>query len=317
MIILGILLLLGVVIAGWFCYVWNKRQAFVQAHSIALKELDAINKRYSFYAVPDLSIEWEYDNEDFYHDISELDFLTYRLASMQDDVKLAIKNAAINRTLYEKYLSEIAAIKPLGRYDEEFPFGNEGKLIDVERSLFENRKKKAKLLFSIRVTIRLTNRQGEYRTYKQRLFLQDEILLLIKRVNSKKGTFYLDSQVWQSICRVERGMVTNKLRFSVYERDHYRCQRCGRENSGLEIDHIIPISKGGKSVMHNLQTLCRDCNLQKSNKIELATLRAASNSKNDLDICPLCGHRLKKKYGKYGLFLGCSSYPNCRFKMDL
>jgi 5-methylcytosine-specific restriction endonuclease McrA len=34
----------------------------------------------------------------------------------------------------------------------------------------------------------------------------------------------------------------------------------------LEVDHIKPISKGGKTVLNNLQTLCMDCNRGKSNK---------------------------------------------------
>lgn len=35
----------------------------------------------------------------------------------------------------------------------------------------------------------------------------------------------------------------------------------------LEVEHIIPVSKGGKTGMKNLQTLCETCNRGKSNKI--------------------------------------------------
>jgi len=31
------------------------------------------------------------------------------------------------------------------------------------------------------------------------------------------------------------------------------------------------------------------------------------------DVCPLCNERLILRKGKYGLFLGCSHYPNCFF----
>ncbi|HIS15474.1 MAG TPA: HNH endonuclease [Candidatus Scatomorpha merdavium] len=35
----------------------------------------------------------------------------------------------------------------------------------------------------------------------------------------------------------------------------------------LEIDHIIPVSKGGRTAEENLQTLCWKCNRAKSDKI--------------------------------------------------
>jgi len=51
----------------------------------------------------------------------------------------------------------------------------------------------------------------------------------------------------------------------IYARDHYGCRICGRSGNQdfLEIDHIKPISKGGKSTYDNLQTLCRRCNKEK------------------------------------------------------
>lgn len=62
-----------------------------------------------------------------------------------------------------------------------------------------------------------------------------------------------------------------KVRLKVLDRDAYRCILCGRSpatNIGvrLHIDHKIPFSKGGKSNIDNLQTLCQDCNLGKSDE---------------------------------------------------
>ena len=61
-----------------------------------------------------------------------------------------------------------------------------------------------------------------------------------------------------------------RLRFVVMKRDNFKCCMCGRSPSStpdleLHIDHIIPWSKGGETVIENLQTLCKDCNLGKSN----------------------------------------------------
>jgi 5-methylcytosine-specific restriction endonuclease McrA len=49
------------------------------------------------------------------------------------------------------------------------------------------------------------------------------------------------------------------LRWSILERDGHKCQACGATNC-LEIDHIIPRSKGGETIASNLQVLCADCN---------------------------------------------------------
>lgn len=68
----------------------------------------------------------------------------------------------------------------------------------------------------------------------------------------------------------QRKLMTGELRKKIMIRDHYTCQNCRKympDEVGLHIDHIIPISKGGKTVPSNLQVLCSKCNGNKSNKI--------------------------------------------------
>lgn len=67
----------------------------------------------------------------------------------------------------------------------------------------------------------------------------------------------------------QRKLMTAQLREEITIRDNYTCQICGKympDGVGLQIDHIIPISKGGKSIPSNLQVLCSKCNGKKSNK---------------------------------------------------
>lgn len=61
------------------------------------------------------------------------------------------------------------------------------------------------------------------------------------------------------------------LRYKVLKRDRFRCVKCGRSpatesNVILHIDHIIPFSLGGKTLIDNLQVCCSDCNLGKGNR---------------------------------------------------
>lgn len=59
------------------------------------------------------------------------------------------------------------------------------------------------------------------------------------------------------------------LRFDIFRRDNYRCKICGNSASDgarLEIDHKIPVAKGGSDEISNLWTLCFKCNRGKGTK---------------------------------------------------
>lgn len=55
-------------------------------------------------------------------------------------------------------------------------------------------------------------------------------------------------------------------KITVYERQNHRCAKCNNIFAYTEMagDHIKPWSKGGKTVIENLQMLCKDCNSKKS-----------------------------------------------------
>ena len=66
----------------------------------------------------------------------------------------------------------------------------------------------------------------------------------------------------------KRNPIDSRLRHEVFKRDNYRCKECGatRDETTLHVDHILPVSQSGTDELVNLQTLCQDCNLAKSNK---------------------------------------------------
>lgn len=92
----------------------------------------------------------------------------------------------------------------------------------------------------------------------------ETIIALIEMLESKLTA--------DAFAKEQRVLMTPKLRESIKERDHYTCCNCGNStltepNLLLEIDHIIPVSKGGLTEESNLQTLCWKCNRSKGNKI--------------------------------------------------
>ena len=93
---------------------------------------------------------------------------------------------------------------------------------------------------------------------------EDTIAELIKTLESKLTA--------SAFAKEQRNLMTKKLREYIKTRDHFSCCHPGNSTQNepnllLEIDHIIPVSKGGCTVESNLQTLCWRCNRSKSDKI--------------------------------------------------
>lgn len=58
-------------------------------------------------------------------------------------------------------------------------------------------------------------------------------------------------------------------RFNVFLRDQWLCQYCGEnyKTSELTFDHVIPRSKGGRTMWTNIVTACQCCNMTKGNRL--------------------------------------------------
>jgi hypothetical protein len=77
---------------------------------------------------------------------------------------------------------------------------------------------------------------------------------------------------WAKSAAGQRALMTTALRGQIKARDKYACLTCGvslalEPHLLLEVDHILPVSKGGLSVPENLQTLCWKCNRSKGAKV--------------------------------------------------
>lgn len=93
---------------------------------------------------------------------------------------------------------------------------------------------------------------------------EENIVELIKVLESKLTA--------KAFAKEQRALMTKKLREYIKKRDNFTCCNCGNStykepNLLLEIDHIIPVAKGGCTVEDNLQTLCWKCNRVKSDKV--------------------------------------------------
>lgn len=271
MIVLGILLGIILVFIITYFIVRTLHISFVEKHSVLLSNINRLNREYTFYPFVNHDQEHTYDNQKFYNDISEEDYLIYQLQfqTYSSEILKQIHLMNFNRDRFIEYHKILEMAEGEGEYDKSTRGYLTFLLNHYEQILYKKKIQSPNQEYSIKVTLSLSKINGEIYYRKSKIFHSNEILQLIERLKNKSGTFYRDRGIWESLCRVERGKVSNRLRFAIYKRDGYRCRYCHRPQNAtlLEVDHIIPIAKGGKTTFDNLQTLCRSCNKKKGDSL--------------------------------------------------
>jgi ribosomal protein S14 len=64
--------------------------------------------------------------------------------------------------------------------------------------------------------------------------------------------------------RARRKAAGDDPRSSIFRRDGNRCRYCGTARGPFQIDHVIPLSRGGSNEADNLATACATCNHSKA-----------------------------------------------------
>jgi ATP adenylyltransferase len=85
-------------------------------------------------------------------------------------------------------------------------------------------------------------------------------------------------RIWQHR-KASSGYISGTFRYEVLKRAKFRCELCGvsEDIRALEMDHIIPRSRGGTDDLDNLQALCYRCNAMKRDR-DTADLRVVRES---------------------------------------
>ena len=108
-----------------------------------------------------------------------------------------------------------------------------------------------------------TSPKGRNSYQDEKLYSIDEVIAHLNTVNRRNRQ--KESKEYQ------RKIMTDSLGYDIMKRDGFHCVLCGRgaeDGVKLHVDHIIPVSKGGKTVPENLRTLCENCNLGKRDKYD-------------------------------------------------
>jgi diadenosine tetraphosphate (Ap4A) HIT family hydrolase len=126
-------------------------------------------------------------------------------------------------------------------------------------------------------------------TFKERTQLKAACDQKIQEFLEKRGLATWDYRL------LELDPVPDTIRYEVLRRAGGKCELCGcsSKERPLHVDHIIPRSKRGSNDIENLQALCEQCNLAKSNR-DATDFRQSGIAKHH-DGCVFCSEQVRKR----------------------
>lgn len=242
----------------------------VKKHSDRYKKLLDLNNKYNFYTFSSTITSYNQQcNSKRSFDRLDLNnvFFSYiekHLEACSTLISKIDKNISNYKLYCYDYNNLTTSVTQESAKEFKVPFNT---FINIEESIVKKNKLSPQCTFTIRISASYTSPQGRNSYSKHYDYDYDQIASSYKEVwrliSGRQSRAY---QV-----QVERAKLSDSLRYDVLRRDGFKCQICGataQEGAKLHVDHIIPVSKGGKTELSNLRTLCDRCNLGKSDKIE-------------------------------------------------
>jgi hypothetical protein len=261
-----IVLLVGGAAGGWFAYAAHRRRRIVMQTSLALAALHQLNDatlKSRTYPSPiqHAWVDWA-SSKGQLERYKLADLLWQNLAAYEDHFEAQIQAQIVAMTADIAYREAYSSLQQdaLGKSGSDRV--KPSKYRRIEAKLFASQQLPS-FRYAARIvcTVRYTSPQGRNSYWRSQEWDFDGLyreLMEFRRVREAKSTT-------QFLRQQERAKVTADVRYQVLKRDGHRCRSCGNtaEVEPLHVDHIIPIAKGGKSDLENLQTLCQSCNLGK------------------------------------------------------
>lgn len=145
----------------------------------------------------------------------------------------------------------------------------------IYKSLSESSPKAETIKYKLN-SMNRTLSDNRYRMEDYQILRCETYISRVRRLYEEKEKERIESEKalpeYRRFVAQQRRLMTDSLRYDVMQRDNFRCRLCGvsaDDGARLHVDHIIPVSRGGKTEMSNLRTLCERCNMGKGAKIEL------------------------------------------------
>ena len=242
----------------------NKENEVVSKTSKKIQKITKLNESYQFKDIKRKKrniIEREYSRKSLDR-VTVKSIINYHLDNNINGIRTDLENAIFNITLLEKYNKDVEKVLQSESTNNSKYSSKKFKMVE-ERVLRSIIYKKENFMITLKIEVYYRSNGGNVYDNKKRKYLFNDLVFVYNEWN--RGNKF------EETINQERKIMNDYIRYNVLKRDNFSCQICGitaKDGAKLQVDHIIPVSKGGKTVMSNLQTLCERCNIGKSNKTE-------------------------------------------------
>ena len=242
----------------------NKENEVVSKTSKKIQKITKLNESYQIKDIKRKKrniIEREYSRKSFDR-VTGKSIIKYHLDNNINGIRTDLENAIFNITLLEKYNKDVEKVLQSESTNNSKYSSKKFKMVE-ERVLRSIIYKKENFMITLKIEVYYRSNGGNVYDNKKRKYLFNDLVFVYNEWN--RGNKF------EETINQERKIMNDYIRYNVLKRDNFSCQICGitaKDGAKLQVDHIIPVSKGGKTVMSNLQTLCERCNIGKSNKTE-------------------------------------------------
>lgn len=252
----------------WMQYKCGNREileGIVREKSRSYQAILNINRKYSFYRIPPVHVITRTCANKTMYDAPVYNYVLRCIGENLPEYQKLVQYAKENETNDRQYDRDLSNVPDYLSESELHELGvpeNLGR--NIEKRICKDAMLYPVTRFLVRCEVRYTSPGGRNSYYKDECYNFEEIQQIIEAAKEEK--YRKESAEYQ------RSKMSPSLRYEVMRRDGFRCVLCGRsakeDHVQLHVDHIRPVSKGGKTELPNLRTLCQDCNLGKSDRFD-------------------------------------------------
>lgn len=242
-------------------FILKKQDEEIEKISKKVIKLKKVNEEYKFEEIKmkDRRIREEEYSRKSLDRVTVDSIIKYHIENNINGLRTDIENAIYNIKLLNEYKEEVESISKIESINEsKYSFK---KFKKIENKVFN------KLIYKKEDFLITIDLRAFYRKYNDDIIKKEAKISFEELV--KFYNLWLNGNKYDETVKQERKIMNDNIRYNVLKRDNFKCQLCGntvKDGAKLHVDHIIPVSKGGKTVMSNLQTLCDRCNIGKGNK---------------------------------------------------